>query len=180
MRSKLLLAVVGVATLAAAGCSLELPEGESGSIALMPVFNQELGIQGVVPAGCAREDADSHDCTGVSPEQSPLIIVQVRVPGSPDELINLVLEQTALTELPEPTRRFRGSAFTWKLYACETQIPESGPETLRLDLALAKDDAAGYLVAMVTLPEDYATHAKWYDSVFSHVVYALSPMNEDV
>jgi len=172
--------VLAALVLAAAGCSFALPEGESGSIPLMPVFNEELGIQGVVLAGCSREDADSHDCSSVTPDEGVLQIVQARIPGSLDDLVGLVMESTALSQLPEASGRYKGSAFTWDLYGFETQLKDVGPVTLRVDLALAEDDAAGYLVAIVTLPDDYESHATWYDTVFTHVVYALAPLEEDV
>jgi len=170
--------VVAVAVvLAASACSLELPQGESGSIPFIPVFNEELGIQGVVPLGCERQDADSHNCTGVSPDQSALIIVQAVLPESRDDLASLLQEQTGLSQLPESTGRYKGSGLTWDLYAFEAQLVESGPEILWLDLALAEKDEQAYLVAMVTLPDDHERHAAWYDTVFTHVVYALKPLD---
>jgi len=114
--------VAAAVTLAASGCSLELPQGESGSTPFIPVYDVELSIQGVVPLGCEREDADSHDCSGVSPDQSVLIVVQARIPGSLDDMAYLLLTQTGLSQIPASTGRYRGSAFTWDLYAFETQI----------------------------------------------------------
>ena len=52
---------------------------------------------------------------------------------------------------------------------------DAGAEIFHLDLAVATGDREGYLAAMITLPEDHERHAAWYDTVFTHVVYALSP-----
>jgi len=162
--------------LTATACSLELPQGESGSIPFIPIFNQEAGIQGVVLLGCEAEDADSHNCSSVTPDESILEIVQFRLPGSREDIISIVKEQTALSHHPEPVAQYRRAAFTRDLYTFETQLNEIGPLTLWLDLAMAQDDTQSYLVAMDTLPEDHDSHAAWYDTVFTHVVYALSPM----
>jgi len=178
MRGKPWLVVAAAVVLATSACSLELPQGESGSIPFIPMFNQELDIQGVVPLGCEREDADSHNCSSVSPDQSALIIVQARLAASADDLTDLLLTQTGLSQMPAPAGRYRGSAFTWDLYAFETQITEAGPEIFHLDLAVAAGDEENYMVAMVTLPGDHALHAAWYETVFTHVVYALSPLDE--
>lgn len=40
---------------------------------------------------------------------------------------------------------------------------------------MATGDEEGYMAAMITLPGDHERHAAWYDAVFTHVVYALSP-----
>jgi hypothetical protein len=42
---------------------------------------------------------------------------------------------------------------------------------------VATGDEEGYMAAMITLPEDYERRAAWYDTVFTHVVYALSPLD---
>jgi hypothetical protein len=46
-----------------------------------------------------------------------------------------------------------------------------------VDLALTEDGERAYLVALATLPDDYNAHAPLYDTVFTHVVYALAPLD---
>ena len=179
MRRRLGLGFAVTALLAATACNAGLPVGESGSIPLVPFFNEDLGIQSVVPLGCAQESSDTHNCSSVSPEEGPLIIVQVAIPGSKDGLVNLVLEQTTISRMPQPSKMYKGSEFVWELFRFESQFPDAGPQLMQVDLALAENDATALMVAMVTLPEQYERHPVWYDSVFTHSVYALSPLPDN-
>jgi hypothetical protein len=113
----------------------------------------------------------------VTPDQNPLIIVQIRRPGTLNDLIGIVLDQTDLSRMPEPTWQYKGSALAWDLYGFETHLEDTGPTPVWLDLALAEGDGAGWVVAMVTLPEDHQDHADWYATVFTHVAHALAPID---
>ena len=179
MRSKLCTIALALVLLVTAACSPALPQGDSGSVALFPFFNQELGIQGVVPHGCAQVSSDTFECTNLTPEQDFAVLVQSTVPGTLDDLVALVLDQTGFSELPQPTDRYRGRAFTWDLYTGETQLSDAAAAaigTVHLDLALAEGDSAAYIVALVTLPEAYNANPVVYDTIFTHAVYALAPL----
>lgn len=179
MRGKLCTIALALVLLVAVACRPALPQGDTGSVALFPFFNQELGIQGVVPHGCAQVSSDTFECANLTSEQDFVVLVQSAVPGTMDDLVAIVLDQTGFSELPEPTDRYKGRAFTWDLYTGETQLTDAGEaanETVHLDLALAESNAAAYIVALVTLPEAYNANPVLYDTIFTHAVYALAPL----
>lgn len=158
-------------------CSGSLPVGKSGSIALLPFFHEEMGIRGVVPAGCNQAQPGTVECANLISSSAPVVLVQQAAPVPLDELIDLVLASTTLEQLPKHTGSYRGTAFNWDLYAAETQITDVGPVTVRLDVALAEGDSASYLVAMVTLPEDYEANTALLQTVFTHALYSLAPLD---
>jgi hypothetical protein len=120
-----------------------------------------MGIQGVEPLQDWAEQAD---------------LVQISVPGTMDDLIAIVQEQTDITELPEPTGTYRGRALTWSLWSTETQLKDAGPGNWHVELAMAEGESAGYLVALVVQPEAYAASPGLYETVFRHALYALQPV----
>ena len=160
MNTKALLGILSVLCLASA-CTGSLPEGESGSVAMMPFFDQEQGIQGVTPLEGWSDQA---------------ALLQQSFPGTKDELVAVIAEQTDLVTLPRPIGTYRGSAFTWDLFKIEGQIYEAGPGIFRMDLALAHDDARYYLIALITQPDEYTARAPMYESVLNHTLYALKPL----
>jgi hypothetical protein len=127
---------------------------------MTPIINQEQGIRGIEPDGMA----------------DLLYFSQESVPASIDEIYPVLLEQLDLEEFPPPYDRLSGTAFTWDLYTVETIIPDSGLEMVRIDIALAERDITTYLVAMLTFPDDYNDHARMYETIFTHAVYALAPL----
>jgi hypothetical protein len=143
------------------GCNASLLQGERGSIALMPFWNEEMGIQGVGPLQNWAEQAE---------------LVQISFRGTLDDLIPIVQEQTSITQLPEPSTTYRGKALTWSLWSTETQLKEAGPGTWHIELALAEGESAAYLVALVVQPEEYDANPGLYDTVFVHALYALQPL----
>lgn len=175
MSRSLLCGVVMVTLLLLAGCSASLPSGDSGSVTLIPFFNGDSGISGVVPVTCRQAVPGNFECPDLAPDGSMAVIVQQAYPGARDELVGEVLAQTSLAFLPEPAGSFRGRAFDWDLYSLEAQINEAGPDTMRLELALAEDGSLCYLVALVTLPESYDAHPDLFDTIFTHAVYGLVP-----
>jgi hypothetical protein len=150
MKKNLLLGILASALLVVMGCTVSLPEGDSGSILLTPFVDEEIGIQGVAPQQGWTDQAE---------------LIQYSLPGSIDDAIALVLDQTSLTELPEPVGSYKGKALTWDV----------GPQTLHADLALAEDESAAYLVALAVLPDAYDASSALYETVFTHMVYALAP-----
>ena len=127
--------------LMAGACNASLPQSGRGSIALVPFWNEEMGIQGVEPLQNWAEGAD---------------LVQISVPGDMDDLVAIVQEQTEITELPEPSGTYQGKALTWSLWSTETQLKDAGPGNWHVELALAEGESAAYLAALVVQPEAYA------------------------
>jgi hypothetical protein len=151
------------------GCSASLPAGDSGSVALIPFFDMDAGISGVVPATCSQSSQGNFDC----PDQSA--VVQQAYPGPLDELVDLVLAQTSLERLPEPTGSYRGRAFDWDLYSLVAQVEGAGPDAMRVELGLAEQGSVSYIVALVTSPEAYSANPARFDTIFTHVMYGLMP-----
>jgi len=176
MKKHCLVGVSAVLLLVLTACSASLPVGKSGSIALQPFFHQEMGIRGVAPHGCSHAQPGTVECPDLISGQAPVVLVQQAAPVPLDELMDVVLASTTLDQLPEPTGSYKGTAFTWDLYAVETQLKDLGPVTVRLDLALAEDGSASYLIAMVTLPEDYEANTALLETVYTHALYSLAPL----
>jgi hypothetical protein len=160
MKEKLLVAVLTSTLLIATACSASLPQGDDGLVIMAPFTDEESGIRGVVP----------YDL----PEQSGLL--QQPFPGTRAEMVPELLAQTSLEAFPERVGGFRGKALTWDLYAFETQIKELGGGTFRVDLGLAEGDAASYFVALVAPPDAYDANAVLFETVFTHALYALAPL----
>lgn len=159
MKKLLSLGYFLIIAFAATACAGSLAE-DDGLVIMTPYINEELGIRGIEPEGFSDQ----------------FHLEQAAVPLSLDEVYSLFLEQTDLEEFTEPIGRLKGIAFTWDLYAVETTIPDTGLETVRIDTALAERDMTTYYVIMITLPEDYDDHARMYETIFAHVVYALAPL----
>jgi hypothetical protein len=174
MRWKRVISGLVLLAVSAAACAAS-PAG-TGSIAMLPFFDPDQGIQGVVPHTCQRTGPGNFECAGLTPEQVPSVLVQSAVPGSLDDVVPVLLQQTGLSALPEPSGTTRGKAFVWNLYTFEASLQEAGPLPVRIDLALAEGDTRAYLVALVTLPGVHEAHAPLFDTVFAHAVYALEPL----
>jgi hypothetical protein len=169
MSRRLLYGISVIVLLFLTGCSASVPEGDSGSISLIPFFNADHGISGVVPVTCREQAPGSWDCPDLA------VIVQQAYPGPLEELVDLLLPQLSVEQLPEPVGGYKGRAFDWDLYSLEAQIEDSGFDILRVELALAEEGSRSYIMALVTLPEAYEGHPEFYDTVFTHAVYGLMP-----
>jgi hypothetical protein len=169
MNRRLLCGISVMVLLLLAGCSVSLPAGDSGSISLIPFFNADHSISGVVPVTCSESAPGNFECQDLS------VIVQQAYPGPQDELVEVVVAQLSVEQLPEPVGSYKGRAFEWDLYSLEAQVKEAGSDVLRVELALAEDGPLSYIVALVTLPEAYDGQPELYDTIFSHAVYGLVP-----
>ncbi len=133
-RTRVLLPILIIAgMLAITACSASLPQGTSGSIALIPYWDEEQGIQGVQPLEGWSEEAE---------------LVQNAIPGSRQDAMALLLAQTDLSVLPESTGRFRGKAFTWHLYTFESHLAELPMDIVHVDLAVAESGSTVYVVGL--------------------------------
>lgn len=159
-RTLLLLLLVG-GTLVIAACDFSLPQGASGSIALIPFWDEEKGVQGVQPLEGWTQEAQ---------------LLQDAIPMARTDAVTLLLADTDLTALPETTGSYTGKAFTWDLYTFETHIQDASVGAVRVDLAVAEDGSTTYVVALAVLPDAYETNRALFDTVFTHALYALEPM----
>ena len=161
-RNKVLLPSLLLAgLLAIASCSFSLPEGTDGSIALIPFWDEEQGIQGVQPMEDWSEEAT---------------IRQIAVPFNSEEAMALLLKETDLSALPEAAGRFKGKAFTWTLYEFESHLEELPVGIVHFDMAVAESEATTYVVALLALPDAYDANRAMYNTVYTHALYALEPM----
>jgi hypothetical protein len=176
MQRKLLLGLLVGVLLILTACGAPLPAGESGQIALKPFISEELGLRGLAPWNCDEVDLGTFYCPSLSPDESPVIVIQQSFPGMLDELAPLLLESVSLEELPEISGRYRGKIFDWGFFTFESQIRDLGPEKYRIDLAWAEDGSTSYFVALLTMPDAYEANEALYETVFTHALYALAPL----
>jgi len=159
-RVLLLLLLVGGA-LVIATCDFSLPQGTAGSITLIPFWDEQQGIQGVQPLKGWTQEAQ---------------LVQDAIPMNRTDAVTLLLADTDLTAMPESTGRYTGKAFTWDLYMFETHVQDASVGAVRVDLAVAEDASTTYVVSLVVLPDAYSANPALFDTVFTHALYALEPM----
>jgi hypothetical protein len=157
-------------------CSMSLPAGDKGSLALTPFISEEIGLRGVVPWACNQAGNGASDCTGLTTNQSLAVLLQQSIPVPFDDLGSSLLAQVSLEEFPGSTGTYKGTAFTWNLYTFEAQIYELGTEIYKVHLAGAEGDSTSYSVVLFTAPDDYEANAALYDTLFTHVLYALAPL----
>ena len=154
-----------VATLSLTACSVSLPQGASGHIALVPFWDEEQGIQGVQPLDSWAEETR---------------LIQAALPAGSQDALAQLLAETDLTALPASTGTFKGKTLTWDLYTFDSRLEGAPVDSVHFDLAVAKADTgtspATYIVMLLSLPDSYWANPALYDSVFTHVVYALEPM----
>jgi hypothetical protein len=127
---------------------------------MVPFTDDEQGIQGIMPMEGWADQA---------------VLLQQSFQGTKDELVVLLTEQTDLIAVPRSIGTYKGSRFTWELYTFTTQLSDAGPGIYRVDMGLAEGDKF-YLVLLVSVPADYAAKAAMYDAVFTHALYALTPL----
>ena len=164
--ARVVLPILILATaLALSACSGSLPQGASGHIALIPFWDEEQGIQGVQPLEGWDEETR---------------LIQVASPAGSQEAFAELLTVTDLSTIPESTGTYNGKAFTWDLYTFESRLEGTSVDSVHFDLAVAKTESATssmtYIVMLLSLPDNYRANPALYDSVFTHVVYALEPM----
>jgi len=148
-------------TVAITACSFSLPKGIDGSIALIPFWDDEQGIQGVQPMEGWSQEA---------------LLRQIAIRSSPEKTRALILEQTNLSAFPESTGQYKGKAFTWDLYWFESTLEEVPDAILHFDLSVAERDSTTYVVALIALPDAYDANRAMYATVFTHAMYAFEPM----
>ena len=160
MAGKRVLIVLSLALLVTA-CGGWGADHGSGTVIMEPFIDEQFGIRGNTPAAGWAERA---------------VLLQQSFSGTTDELTALLVEQTDLIGLPKSTGTYKGRALTWQLYRFETQLQSAEPGIYRVDMGVAEGEAAIYFVTLVTMPMEYEDQAALYESVFTHAMYALAPL----
>jgi hypothetical protein len=176
VRSLVGLSLVLIVTATACGASWS--GDRQGSIAMMPIFDTERGFAGLVPNGCAQIAIGVWACEALLPQGEPVVLIQHAIPMRMDPLIQEMLSDTDLEQLPAPCGALTGRGLRWELYAFETRIPEIEermPGPLHVDLALAEAGGVSYLVGLAVSPEAYARSERPCETLFSHMTYSLTP-----
>ena len=163
MNKNLIPAILVLALLAAPACIPSPPEGASGSLAMIPFVDENSRIRGNAPLEGWSDQA---------------ALIQESVPGTADELVASIAQQTDLIRLPRSTGTYAGAHLTWHLYSFATQLTDVGPGIYQVDLALAEmEDGTGYyMVALVAKAATYEDHQAQYQAVLQHALYALEPL----
>jgi pimeloyl-ACP methyl ester carboxylesterase len=133
-------------------------------ITLVPHTSESYGIESVVPedwvdagSGIFAREAGATDATLLALQSAP-------VPR--DDVLTSLLPQLGLSEPPESTGTYQGSALEWTLYEAETL-------GVSVDLALAEENHTTYIVALETSPVDRESLRA---SVFVPVLDAFAPL----
>jgi hypothetical protein len=134
---------------------------EAGGIELESFTNEQMGIQGLVPAGWTEVNLGVY-ARGSSAVDTAVLLAQA-APVSAEDLLALVSGQLGLGEPPETVGERQANGLTWTLYALTVQSVE-------IDMALAEADG---LALIVLLQSDPGEHEALYEAVFLPVVDAL-------
>jgi hypothetical protein len=134
----------------------------SGTVIMAPFIDEAQGIRGNAPAGGWAERA---------------VLLQQSFTGTTDDLTALLAEQTDLIHLPKSIGTYKGRALAWQLYRFDTQLESAGPGIYRVDMGVAQGETAIYLVTLITVSMAYENQAALYESVFTHAMWALTPLD---
>ena len=142
---------------------------QEDEIALAPFASETFGVQGVIPEGWS-EVAPGVYARGQGAGDLTSLIVQAAPGMTADALTGVLLGQLGIEALPASASALETGAYSWTLY--EIGVAAAGM-TIRVDLALAEDEAGVTLVLLQALEDDYAP---LHESVFLPVVEGLAPI----
>jgi len=109
---------------------------------------------------------------GEPPADLALIAVQSAAASS-DRLLEAILPQLALSEVPDATGAFSSETFAWTLYAFDVS---PGTIDLRVELALAEKDGRTYLVLLQSTQEEFTALR---EQVFVPALEATAPLEPE-
>ena len=138
---------------------------EAGAIELEPYTNEQMGIQGLIPAGWTEVNVGVYS-RGSSATDTAVVLAQA-APVSAEDLLALVSSQLGLEEPPEAVGEREANGLTWTLYTVTLM-------GLEIDMALAEADG---LALIVLLQSDPGEHEALYEAVFLPVIDALVPLD---
>jgi len=150
--------------LLATGCAVSLPPGDKGVVPMIPFWDEQMGIHGVMPLEGWSEEA---------------MVLQQSFPGSRDELSALLLEQTDLVSLPRSRGVYQGAHMSWELYTFHTQLQDAPPGIYRIDMGVSEHNGVQYFVILICVSTTYDQHAPMYETVLEHALYALQPWQKE-
>jgi pimeloyl-ACP methyl ester carboxylesterase len=129
--------------------------------------NTEYGITGIIPSdwssvgfGIYRRNA--------TPEDIAQLVIQA-APLSRDAIIQALLQQIQLAELPESSGQIEGASLTWDEYQLSV---EAQSMAIAISLAIAEVEGKTYLVVLQSLADE---HDELRESVFLPVVESIAP-----
>lgn len=125
-------------------------EATSDVIVLIPHTDEGFGIDTVVPDGWTNAGSGVYT-RGSSPTDTT-VLIQQSAPVDAATLLNAILPQLALTEVPDSAGTYQGAALEWTLYVIDVNV---GAINVRVDLALSENDGTTYLVLLQAAPDDY-------------------------
>jgi pimeloyl-ACP methyl ester carboxylesterase len=136
---------------------------EAGAIELEPFTNEQMGIQGLIPAGWTEVNLGVY-ARNRSATDAAVLLAQA-APVTADDLLALVSGQLGLEEPPEAVGEREANGLRWTLYAVMVQ-------GIEIDMALTEADG---LALIVLLQSDPGEHEALYQAVFLPVIDALVP-----
>jgi len=139
---------------------------EGGDITLEPFVNEQMGIQGVLPAGWTEISVGAR-ARGRSATDTAAVIAQ-SAPMTADDLLGLFTTQLGLGTKPESVGRREANSLTWTLYSFKVQ-------GLSIDMALAESGEQGLVVILQSEPRE---RDALYEAVFLPVIDALTPIQK--
>ncbi len=137
---------------------------EAGAIELEPFTNEEMGIQGLIPAGWTEVNVGVYS-RGSSAMDTAVVLAQA-APVTAEDLLALVSSQLGLEEPPEAVGEREANGLTWTLYAITVQ-------GLEIDMALTEAEGLAFIVLLQSEPGE---HEALYEAVFLPVIDALVPL----
>jgi pimeloyl-ACP methyl ester carboxylesterase len=139
---------------------------ESGAVTLEPFVNEQMGIQGVLPAGWTEISVGAY-ARGASATDSAAVIAQ-SAQMTADDLLGLFTTQLGLDTKPESVGQREANGLTWTLYSFKVQ-------GLSIDMALAESGGQGLVVILQSEPRE---RNALYEAVFLPVIDALTPIQK--
>jgi CubicO group peptidase (beta-lactamase class C family) len=144
-------------------CSLVLAQED---VTLDP-FKSNFGFSGVHPAGWT--EAGPMTYVRASSATDPTTLIQQAAPQSAEQLGELLVQQLALVQLPDPTETIETETLTWTIYDVSEVESPTGMLSASIGLAQGKQ---GYVVVLMAVPDEFE---ELRESVFIPVVNALTP-----
>ncbi len=136
--------------------------------ATRPVDDPLFEVSSVVPE--TWQDFGNGTYTRGQPPQDVALIAIQSADAAADEVLQSLLPQLALTEIPDVTGEFSSDTFDWTLYAFEVTV---GSIELRLELALAEFDGRTYLIILQSTPDEFDALR---EAVFVPALQATAPL----
>ncbi len=138
------------------------------TIPLIPFSDPLLEVEGVIPEGWTAANNGLY-IRGESPLDVTLMAIQSAT-ASLEQVIQSLLPQLALTEMPEPVAQVEANDLQWDVYQVDVPV---GGMVIRVDLALTHQDGRSYIVLMQTNEDEYdALH----EAVFIPVLESVMPL----